>query len=137
MARVSHDLRTPLNSIIGFTRIVLRRMEGKVPDLQKDNLHKVLISGEHLLGLINTLLDLAKIESGRMEVVAESFRVDDAIHMAATTVEPLLKDGRVRLVRDIAPGLPPIKTDRDKLKQILLNLLEQRRQVYRARRDPD
>ncbi|MGZ8425327.1 MAG: ATP-binding protein [Candidatus Binatia bacterium] len=123
LARVSHDLRTPLNSIIGFTRIVLRRMEGKLPDLQKDNLHKVLISGEHLLGLINTLLDLAKIESGRMEVVAESFRVDDAIHMAATTVEPLLKDGRVRLVRDIAPGLPPITTDRDKLKQILLNLL--------------
>ena len=123
LARVSHDLRTPLNSIIGFTRIVLRRMEGKLPDLQKDNLQKVLISGEHLLGLINTLLDLAKIESGRMEVIAESFRVDDAIHMAATTVEPLLKDGRVRLVRDIAPGLPPIKTDRDKLKQILLNLL--------------
>ena len=123
LARVSHDLRTPLNSIIGFTRIVLRRMEGKLPDLQKDNLQKVLISGEHLLGLINTLLDLAKIESGRMEVVAESFRVDDAIHMAATTVEPLLKDGRVRLVRDIAPGLPLIKTDRDKLKQILLNLL--------------
>ena len=123
LARVSHDLRTPLNSIIGFTRIVLRRMEGKLPDLQKDNLQKVLISGEHLLGLINTLLDLAKIESGRMEVIAESFRVEDAIHMAATTVEPLLKDGHVRLVRDIAPGLPPIKTDRDKLKQILLNLL--------------
>ena len=123
LARVSHDLRTPLNSIIGFTRIVLRRMEGKLPDLQKENLQKVLISGDHLLSLINTLLDLAKIEAGRMEVLAESFRVDEVIHMAATTVEPLLKDGRVRLVRDIAPGLPPLKTDRDKLKQILLNLL--------------
>ncbi len=123
LARVSHDLRTPLNSIIGFTRIVLRRMEGKLPDLQKENLQKVLISGDHLLSLINTLLDLAKIEAGRMEVLAELFRVDEVIHMAATTVEPLLKDGRVRLVRDIAPGLPPLKTDRDKLKQILLNLL--------------
>jgi signal transduction histidine kinase len=123
LARVSHDLRTPLNSIIGFTRIVLRRMEGQLPNLQKENLQKVLISSEHLLNLINTLLDLAKIEAGRMEVYAESFRVDDVIHMVATTVEPLLKDGRVQLVQDIAPGLPALKTDRDKLKQILLNLL--------------
>jgi signal transduction histidine kinase/HAMP domain-containing protein len=123
LARVSHDLRTPLNSIIGFTRIVLRRMEGQLPALQKENLQKVLISSEHLLTLINELLDLAKIDAGKMEVIAESFRVEDVIHMAATTVEPLLKDGHVRLVRDIAPGLPPLKTDRDKLKQILLNLL--------------
>ena len=123
LARVSHDLRTPLNSIIGFTRIVLRRMEGQLPALQKENLQKVLISSEHLLNLINELLDLAKIDAGKMEVIAESFRVEDVIHMAATTVEPLLKDGHVRLVRDIAPGLPPLKTDRDKLKQILLNLL--------------
>jgi signal transduction histidine kinase len=123
LARVSHDLRTPLNAIIGFTRIVLRRMEGKLPDLQKENLQKVLISGDHLLGLINTLLDLAKIEAGRMDVLAESFRLDEVVHMTASTVEPLLREGRVRLVRDIAPGLPPLKTDRDKLKQILFNLL--------------
>jgi len=123
LARVSHDLRTPLNAIIGFTRIVLRRIGEQIPALQKENLQKVQISGDHLLGLINTLLDLAKIEAGRMELLTESFHVDDVIHMATTTVEPLLKDGRVRLVRDIAPGLPPLKTDRDKLKQILLNLL--------------
>jgi signal transduction histidine kinase len=123
LARVSHDLRTPLNSIIGFTRIVLRRMEGQLPSLQKENLQKVLISSEHLLNLINELLDLAKIDAGKMEVVADTFRVEDVINMTAGTVEPLLKDGRVHLVRDIASGLPPIKTDRDKLKQILLNLL--------------
>jgi len=123
LARVSHDLRTPLNAIIGFTRIVLRRMEGKLPDLQKENLQKVLISGDHLLGLINTLLDLAKIEAGKMEAVAETFRVEDVINMTTATVEPLLKDGRVRIVRDIPADLPPLKTDRDKLKQILFNLL--------------
>ncbi len=123
LARVSHDLRTPLNSIIGFTRIVLRRMEGKLPDLQKENLQKVLISGDHLLGLINTLLDLAKIEAGKMEAIVETFRVEDVINMTTATVEPLLKDGRVRIVRDIPADLPPLKTDRDKLKQILLNLL--------------
>ena len=123
LARVSHDLRTPLNSIIGFTRIVLRRLEGHMPDLQKENLKKVLISAEHLLDLINTLLDLAKIDAGKMEAVAETFRVEDVINMTTSTVEPLLKDGRVRIVRDIPADLPPLKTDREKLKQILFNLL--------------
>jgi len=123
LARVSHDLRTPLNSIMGFTRIVLRRMESQLPALQKENLQKVLISSEHLLTLINELLDLAKIDAGKMEVIADTFRVEDVINMTAATVEPLLKNASVQLVRDIAPGLPPIKTDRDKLKQILLNLL--------------
>jgi len=123
LARVSHDLRTPLNAIIGFTRIVLRKVEGLIPDLQRENLQKVMISSEHLLTLINELLDLAKIDAGKMEVIAETFRVEEIIHMTTTTVEPLLKDGRVRMVRDIAPDLPPLKTDRDKLKQILFNLL--------------
>ncbi len=108
---------------MGFTRIVLRRLGGQIPDLQKENLQKVLISAEHLLSLINTLLDLAKIDAGKMEAVAETFRVEDVIHMTTATVEPLLKDGRVRIVRDIPPDLPPLKTDRDKLKQILFNLL--------------
>jgi signal transduction histidine kinase/HAMP domain-containing protein len=123
LARISHDLRTPLNAIIGFTRIVLRKMEGQMPGLQKENLQKVLISSEHLLNLINGLLDLAKIDAGKMEVNAETFRLEDIINMTTATVEPLLKDGRVRIVRDIAAGLPPLKTDRDKLKQILFNLL--------------
>jgi signal transduction histidine kinase/HAMP domain-containing protein len=123
LSRISHDLRTPLNAIIGFTRMVLRKTEGQIPDLQKENLQKVLISSEHLLNLINGLLDLAKIEAGRMEVFAETFKLDEVIHMVASTIEPMLKDGRVRLVREIAPDIPPLNTDRQKLKQIVLNLL--------------
>ncbi|HEY7318380.1 MAG TPA: ATP-binding protein [Candidatus Binatia bacterium] len=123
LANVSHDLRTPLNSIIGFTRIVLRRTGDQIPDLQKDNLQKVLISSEHLLKLINGLLDLAKIEAGKMDVIEEPVRVEDIVSMATATVEPLLKDSRVRFVKEISPDLPPLNTDRDKLKQILLNLL--------------
>ncbi len=123
LANVSHELRTPLNSIIGFTRLVLRKTEGQIPGLQKENLQKVLISSEHLLNLINGLLDLSKIEAGRMEVFAETFKLDDIIRVATSTVEPMLKDGRVRLVTEVAPGIPPLKTDRDKLKQALLNLL--------------
>ncbi len=89
LANVSHELRTPLNSIIGFTRIVLRRTEGKIEALQKENLQKVLISSDHLLSLINELLDLAKIEAGRMEVFAETFKLDEILRVATTTVEPL------------------------------------------------
>jgi signal transduction histidine kinase len=123
LANVSHELRTPLNSIIGFTRIVLRRTEGKLENLQKENLQKVLISAEHLLNLINGLLDLAKIEAGRMEVYAETFKLEEIVRVATATVEPMLRNGNVRLVTEIAANLPPIKTDRDKLKQVVLNLL--------------
>jgi signal transduction histidine kinase len=123
LANVSHELRTPLNSIIGFTRLVLRKTEGQIEKLQKDNLQKVLISSEHLLNLINGLLDLAKIEAGRMEAYAETFKLDEVVRVATTTVEPMLKDGRVRLVTEIAPNIPPLKTDRDKLKQAIINLL--------------
>ncbi|MDZ4342871.1 MAG: ATP-binding protein [Candidatus Binatia bacterium] len=123
LANVSHELRTPLNSIIGFTRIVQRKTEGQIEKLQKDNLQKVLISSEHLLSLINQLLDLAKIEAGRMEAYTETFKLDEIIRVATTTVEPLLKTGQVKLVTEIAPDIPPLKTDRDKLKQAMLNLL--------------
>ncbi|HLN83734.1 MAG TPA: cache domain-containing protein, partial [Candidatus Binatia bacterium] len=97
LANVSHELRTPLNSIIGFTRIVLRRSEGKIEPLQKENLQKVLVSSDHLLTLINELLDLAKIEAGRMEAFAETFKLDEIIRVATTTVEPLLRNGNVKL----------------------------------------
>ncbi len=123
LANVSHELRTPLNSIIGFTRLVLRKTEGQIEKLQKENMQKVLISSEHLLNLINGLLDLAKIESGKMEAYVETFKLDDVMRMATTTVEPMLKNGRVKLITEIAPDLPPLKTDRDKLKQSVLNLL--------------
>jgi signal transduction histidine kinase len=123
LANVSHELSTPLNAIIGFTRVVLRKTEGQIAGLQKENLQKVLISSEHLLNLINGLLDLAKIEAGRMEVFAESFKLDELIRVATSTVEPMLKDGRVRLITEIAPGIPALNTDREKLKQIILNLL--------------
>ncbi|MGB7949525.1 MAG: ATP-binding protein [Candidatus Binatia bacterium] len=123
LANVSHELRTPLNSIIGFTRLVLRKTESQIEKLQKENLQKVLISSEHLLNLINGLLDLSKIEAGRMEVYAETFTLNDVVRMAASTVEPMLRNGHVRLVTEVAPDIPPVKTDRDKLKQVVLNLL--------------
>lgn len=122
LANVSHELRTPLNAIIGFTRLVLRKTEGQIQTQQSENLQKVQISAEHLLNLINGLLDLAKIEAGRMDVYVETFRLDDVVDLAVSTVEPSLKNG-VSLVKDVAADIPPLQSDREKLKQIVLNLL--------------
>jgi signal transduction histidine kinase len=123
LANVSHELRTPMNAIIGFTRLVMRKTDGQIAALQHANLQKVLISADHLLNLINGLLDLSKIEAGRMEVSPARFDLRELIQVAAATVEPMLKPDRVRFVADIDPDLPPLYTDRDKLKQIVLNLL--------------
>ncbi len=91
LANMSHELRTPLNAIIGFTRIVRRKAEGVLPEKQTENLDKVLISAEHLLNLINTVLDIAKIEAGRMDVLAANFRISPLIDLCANTAQPLLR----------------------------------------------
>jgi len=122
LANMSHELRTPLNAIIGFTRIVRRKAEGALPDKQLDNLDKVLSSGEHLLSLINTVLDIAKIEAGRMDVQPANFNAAGLVEGCATTTRPLLRPG-VTLVKELPADLPLVFSDQDKVKQILLNLL--------------
>jgi signal transduction histidine kinase len=123
LANMSHELRTPLNAIIGFTRLVLRKTEAQIPALQAENLNKVLTSAKHLLDLINDILDLSKIEAGQLEISMETFKLDDLIHTAASTMEPMLKEGQVRLIREIEPEIPLLHTDRQKVRQIVLNLL--------------
>ena len=122
LANMSHELRTPLNAIIGFTRIVRRKADGVLPEKQLENLDKVLNSSEHLLGLINTVLDIAKIEAGRMDVAPAQFDVsalaESCIHLAT----PLLKPG-VGLTKELDPSLNMVHSDQDKIKQIILNLL--------------
>jgi signal transduction histidine kinase/CRP-like cAMP-binding protein len=122
LANMSHELRTPLNAIIGFTRIVRRKGAGALPEKQLENLDKVLISAEHLLRLINTILDIAKIEAGRLDVQPATFDIAGLIELSLATAQPLLRPG-VSLVKEIQPDLPPLFSDLDKVKQILLNLL--------------
>ncbi len=122
LANMSHELRTPLNAIIGFTRIVKRKAQGVMETKQVDNLDKVLVSAEHLLALINTILDIAKIEAGRVEVQPALFDARQLVEMCATTAQPLLKTGVV-LHQAVAENVPLIFSDQDKVKQILLNLL--------------
>jgi signal transduction histidine kinase len=123
LASMSHEIRTPLNAIIGFTRIVRRKGAETLPEKQVENLDKVLASAEHLLGLINTVLDIAKIEAGRMEVQPTTFDVAKLVDTSTTTVQPLIKDGKVRLKTEVEADLPLAYSDEDKIKQIMINLL--------------
>jgi signal transduction histidine kinase len=122
LANMSHELRTPLNAIIGFTRIVRRKAEGALPEKQIENLDKVLVSADHLLNLINTVLDIAKIEAGRMDVLAANFRLAALVDLCANTAQPLLKPAVV-LEKRVDEGLTYVYSDQDKIRQIVLNLL--------------
>jgi signal transduction histidine kinase/HAMP domain-containing protein len=123
LANMSHELRTPMNAIIGFTRLVMRRSKDVLVPRQYENLEKILVSAEHLLSLINDVLDLAKVEAGRTEVYPVEFVLGPMLAECLHTVEPVLKSEQVRLVQEVAADLPTLYTDRDKVKQILMNLL--------------
>jgi len=123
LANMSHELRTPLNAIIGFTRIVKRQCNDILPEKHSDNLEKVLVSANHLLGLINDVLDLSKIEAGRVEVQPVTFDAATLVDTCLRTVQPLVKGDRLRLEKEVEPDLPPLFTDQDKAWQILINIL--------------
>ena len=123
LASMSHELRTPLNAIIGFSEVMLERLFGEVNAKQEEYLHDILSSGRHLLSLINDILDLAKIEAGRMELEPAEFDLPQAIDNALVLVrERALRRG-ITLEQSIDPRLGEIKGDERKIKQVLLNLL--------------
>jgi signal transduction histidine kinase/DNA-binding response OmpR family regulator len=123
LANMSHELRTPMNAIIGFTRLVMRRSKEVLAPRQYENLEKILLSAEHLLSLINDILDLARFEAGRIEIYPVEFVLEPLITECLHTVEPTLKNEHVQFVQEVAADLPMLYTDRDKVKQILMHLL--------------
>ncbi|HLA11101.1 MAG TPA: sensor histidine kinase [Pyrinomonadaceae bacterium] len=123
LANVNHELRTPLSSIIGYARLLRRETEGQISSLQRENLEDLLRNAERLLGLIDSLLDFAKIESGKLEIQLEPVQIDELVQGAMATIEPILNKDSVRLVRDVPATIAPLYTDREKLRQIILNLL--------------
>jgi PAS domain S-box-containing protein len=121
LANMSHELRTPLNSIIGFSRVILKGIDGPITDLQTQDLTAIYNSGQHLLGLINDILDLSKIEAGKMELTFDEVDIEKLIKSVMSTVIGLVKDKPVRLEDDIEANLPPVKADSMRVRQVLIN----------------
>jgi signal transduction histidine kinase len=123
LATMSHELRTPLNAIIGFSEVLLQQMFGPLNPKQAEYLDDVLSSGRHLLGLINDILDLSKIEAGRMELDVDTFSLVEALQNGVTMVRERAARHRIALALDVAPGVDLIEADPRKVKQVLFNLL--------------
>ena len=123
LANMSHELRTPMNSIIGFTGRVIKKASDQLEPRQLNNLKTVERNAHYLLELINGLLDLSKIEAGKMEVYTEAFDLKDLIHEVINLTESLIGELPVEFKLELPPGKLQLNTDYVKLKQILLNLL--------------
>ncbi len=123
LANMSHELRTPLNSIIGFSRVILKGIDGPITPEQEEDLTSIHNNGQHLLTLINEILDMAKIEAGKMTLTFEEVDLAHIAREAITAVSHMLAEKDLALRTDINQHLPTIEADPVRLKQILINLL--------------
>src|SRR5262249_8045518 len=123
LANMSHELRTPLNAILGYTELVVDQIYGEVPEKIQGVLDRVQKSGRHLLGLINDVLDLSKIEAGQLTLGLSDYSFADIVHSVASAVESLAAEKRLRLTVDVAPDLPLGHGDERRITQVLLNLV--------------
>ncbi|HET6533084.1 MAG TPA: GAF domain-containing protein [Actinoplanes sp.] len=123
LASMSHELRTPLNAVIGFSEVLLERMFGDLNERQEDYLRDIRDSGRHLLDLLNDILDLSKVEAGRMHLERSAFPVPEVVEACLAQVRASAEQKGVRLRRDIAGDVGVLETDELRFKQVLLNLL--------------
>jgi PAS domain S-box-containing protein len=123
LANMSHELRTPLNSIIGFSRVILKGIDGPVSEMQQQDLTAIYNSGQHLLGLINDILDLARIEAGKMELNFEEVHLADMTTSVMSTAKGLVKEKPIQLLQRIPPTMPTVRGDTMRVRQVLLNLI--------------
>ena len=123
LANMSHELRTPLNSIIGFSRVILKGIDGPITDLQNQDLTAIHNAGQHLLGLINDILDISRIDAGKMELAFEEVDLRNLIQSVASTALGLIHDKPIRLTQYIPDDLPLARADPIRTRQVMLNLL--------------
>ncbi len=123
LATMSHELRTPLNAIIGFSEFLVDEKPGALNAKQKEYLNDILSSGRHLLQLINDVLDLSKVEAGRMELFPETFGLARAVEEVCSILSPLAKEKNITLRSAIAPAVATVTLDQQRFKQVLYNLL--------------
>src|SRR4051794_2590093 len=124
LARMSHELRTPLNSILGFSQVLNTDPDEPLSASQKESVRQILKAGWHLLALINEVLDLARIESGKLPLSIESVGVEQIVREALPLIAPLAEKHQVKIVDETRPYRALyVMADRSRLKQVLLNLL--------------
>jgi signal transduction histidine kinase/DNA-binding response OmpR family regulator len=123
LANMSHELRTPLNAIIGYTDLLLSGLYGEISPQQQDRLKRVIDNGKHLLGLINDVLDLSKIEAGKMELYLEPFDLNEVLEGVITAVKPLAAKNGNHLNVEVPANLGQATADLTKFRQVMLNLL--------------
>ena len=123
LANMSHELRTPLNAVIGFSEVLIQRMFGELTDKQEEYLKDIYASGQHLLSLINDILDLSKIEAGRMELALADFDLPSAIENVLILMRERAGRRGITVTRAVDERLGPAHADERKVKQVLLNLL--------------
>jgi signal transduction histidine kinase/CheY-like chemotaxis protein len=123
LANMSHELRTPLNSIIGFSRVILKGIDGPITEQQRDDLTSIYNNGQHLLGMINDILDISKIEAGKMALIFEPVDLQQIISGVMSTAAALVRDKPIKLEQEVALNLPIIRADGTRVRQVILNLL--------------
>ena len=123
LANMSHELRTPMNAIIGYSEMLLEDAEEEGLDEFQSDLDKICSSGKHLLGLINEILDLSKIEAGKMEVFLESFDINALIREVEATIHPLAENKSNELIIDCPDNAGSMEADETRVRQMLHNLL--------------
>jgi signal transduction histidine kinase len=123
LASMSHELRTPLNGIIGFAEFLADGKPGTINAKQKEYLEDILSSGRHLLHLINDILDIVKIQAGKLELNLETFRIGDVIQEVRAGVRPIAQNKRIQISIGVATGLDAVTLDQQRFKQILFNLV--------------
>ena len=123
LANMSHELRTPLNAILGYAELILDNVYGDTPDKMREVLDRIQRNGKHLLGLINDVLDLSKIEAGQLNLSLADYSLKDVVQNVYTAVEALAKEKQIALKVEVPPHLPAARGDERKLTQVLLNLV--------------
>ena len=123
LANMSHELRTPLNSIIGFSRVIIKGIDGPITEMQMQDLTAIYNSGQHLLGLINDILDLARIEAGKMELNFEEVHLSEMVTSVMSTAKGLVKEKPIHLVPKVPADMPTVRGDTMRVRQVLINLL--------------
>jgi signal transduction histidine kinase len=123
LANMSHELRTPLNAILGYTELILDSIYGEPSEKMRAVLERLQSNGRHLLGLINDVLDLSKIEAGQLTLSLDDYSLSDLVHGVVSAVEPLAAEKRLALTAQVAPDLPAGRGDGRRLSQVLLNLV--------------